>query len=167
MKECNHSKAHTRNDIEKNIYIKQNSQVYHLLQYIRCTLKISFDCSLKIFNENYVRPRRLSSKLLELPGWLKDRLQTGKEFCQTTTFHGFNIITDDSNPKWIQIGSAIIVLSLLATFISAAINTSNFELDAMTTEIGKVTVDSQSFPIIHICDNTFFSKRRLQGNFLK
>ena len=121
---------------------------------------------LKRSDQNYAASHRWNIKLPDSSHWYENRLKILEKFCQMTTFHGYNFLVDYSKPKWIRISSAAVLFLFLMVFIyfGAKVSAAIFQSHAINTSFTTETPDSQPFPNIHICDNSYFSKRRLKGD---
>ena len=82
----------------------------------------------------------------------------------TCSIPGIFYITDASLPKWIRLLWTLVVLALFITLIvvtgilSAVVFSRQKIYSSMMT---MATNESLPFPIIHICEQSFFSRQRL------
>ena len=95
-------------------------------------------------------------------------LKPWEEFCKKTKMHGFNFLVDYSKPIWFRIVAAGIILVGISLFLYLCGTASSiFFQPTITTSTSTVLPDSQRFPSIHICDKTYFSRKRLKGDLKK
>ena len=117
-------------------------------------------------NEYIFKPYDLKLEITKHSESTTNHLGPWQEFCTTTKMHGFNFLVDYSKPKWFRVAAAGVVLAGFLSFVWFCFNASKiFYAPSITTSLTVETPDSQPFPSIHICDGTYFSKRRLRGDF--
>ncbi len=91
--------------------------------------------------------------------------QTLEIFCKKSNIAGFSYTVDYHFPKWIRF-IWIIILTALVTFmlVACGILTSDvFISKNVYTTMTMETNDSLAFPVIHICEPSFYSRQKLSG----
>lgn len=85
----------------------------------------------------------------------------------TCSIPGIHYITDASLPKWMRLLWILVILALFITLVvvtgilSAVVFSRQKIYSSMMT---MTTNESLPFPIIHICEQSFFSRQRLISN---
>ena len=161
----------------RRIFFVRNNKVTFLLYHgIMCQYQLMMElviCVVFFFvffvkiNEYIFEPYHFKHESSKDSQSSTNRLKPWEEFCRTTKMHGFNFMVDHSKPKWFRMIATSAVLTGFLLFIGLGLSASTiFFNPSITTSLTTATPDFQPFPSIHICDKTYFSRKRLKGKLL-